>query len=173
MFNPAIDIEEIKTVIKSKLGFIIETKLNRDFLKIILDNNFNEIEYILTFAVNHASLHGSFPDILEFYRQGYEHVFFMFETNTFDKETIQEQIEYFKKNIKAYGLDKYVTFIPIRPHFQAWIRPKMKTFIEEKHHFKLFGIDPKAIPMDIDLMKKEVPDFKHFVEQVESFLKRK
>lgn len=157
-----------------KIGFIIETKLNRDLFRRLLDGYFIHLEYVMVFGMNHAGLRGCFLHSLEFRRQGYEHLFFLFETHLDTKDTalIKEKIEYFKKDFEEYGLEDYVTFVPIHPHFQAWIRPKMKTFIEETHDYDLFGHNVNNITIDIEKMKKEVPDFKCFVEQVEAFIKK-
>ena len=160
-----------KILKKPKLGFLIETKLNRDILRRILEEYFINVDYILASAVNHASLYGSFPDVLEYHQQGYEHVFHMFETNTFEEAIIQQQINYFNEDVRNYRLEDYVTFIPIRPHFQAWIRPKMEKYIEDTHDFMLFGDDPADIEIDVEQMKREVPDFQKFVELVEGFSK--
>lgn len=172
--STTLDIQPIKKSAGTvRLAFLIETKLNRDLLHRILNEYFKNVDYILGYAYNHASLYGSFPDVLDFYRKKYKHTFFLFETNTFDKEVIKEQIAYFNEDFKEYELEDYVTFIPIYPHFQAWIRPKMKEYIEDKHDFELFGIDPNAIPIDFEQMKKEVPEFKKLVKQIEAFANKK
>lgn len=172
MFSPILEVQKEKEIKKStKLAFMVETKLNGALLRRILDNYFPNIKYVLTSLVNHASIYGSILGSLEFYHQGYERTFVVFETNTFDKNEINEQIEYFSEDLKEYQLEEYVTFIPITPHFQAWIRPQMKTYIEDKHDFDLFGIDPNEIPIDFEQMKKEVPDFRRFMKQVAAFVK--
>lgn len=174
MISPVLEIQKKQKVIQeTKLVFRIEAKLNAYLLRRILDKYFENLDYLVVSAFDQASLYGGMLSILEYERQGYEHTFVMFETATTDQELLQEEIDYFKPDVKAYGMEDYVTYIPIRPHFQAWIRPKMKEYIEEKHDFLLYGIDPNDIPIDVEQMKKEVPDFKKFVEQIETFLKPK